>query len=108
MYKNVGVVQSFVPFFSHHLRFLCGAAQLLGVNAGKAEIHAMLEKVGADENAELTPNQFNRVMTEVLTKKEAPAGSRVSGESARCVHLQWRNVPKCLQQCNWERSAAAY
>lgn len=72
-----------MPFVSRHLRLLCGGAQLLGVNAGKAEILAMLEKVGADENAELTPNQFNRVMTEVLTKKEAPAGSRVSERSAR-------------------------
>lgn len=37
----------------------------------------MLEKVGANENAELTPAQFNRVMTEVLTKTDASANSHV-------------------------------
>lgn len=51
--------------------------QLLGVKANRAEILVMLEKVGADENAELTPAQFNRVMTEVLTKKDASANSHV-------------------------------
>lgn len=51
------------------------SVQLLGINASKQEIAAMLERAGADEASELNPGAFTRIMTGVLTKSDSTPGT---------------------------------
>lgn len=83
---------------------LGAALTLLGVKAGKAELLAMLERAGVDETAELNPGQFNRVMTEVLTKKPSLKNSP-SNPHGQVEAEDESSVASCLK---FETTASIY
>lgn len=73
---------------------LGSALTLLGINASKQEIAAMLEKAGADEASELDPEAFTRIMTGVLTKSDSTPGTAAAAAGASAE--EDANMTSCL------------